>query len=161
MAKQNILLKIASSKVKIAVFKAKLFLSAGIGCYLKRRGLRFAEYFKAGNLDFDITCRNFGIYGRAFSYNTLCHTNKLASKQSRFFKNRFFGLFIKGKLNNTRSVAQVNKYKTAKVSLPLHPTANNNLFADVFGSEHAAVIGSLHSVHSVKYQLKTPLKNML
>jgi hypothetical protein len=58
----------------------------------------------------------------------------LRSAGERLVKDFSVGLVVKSELNDTRSVAKVDKYKRAKVSLSLNPTHNANLLTDhLFG----------------------------
>ena len=65
-------------------------------------------------------------------------------------------MVVKGKLNNSRPVAQVNKDERTEVALLLYPAADNGGFADILCAERTAVSGPFESFHGI--HLFTPLK---
>ena len=63
--------------------------------------------------------------------DALCAQNVFRSDTKRAVKYFLIRILVESKLNDTRTVTQVNKYKRAEVSLLLNPTHYANAFAYV------------------------------
>ena len=58
-------------------------------------------------------------------------------------------------------IAQVDKYELTQVALALGKARNNYLASAIALAQGSAVVGSFHSVHSVKFHIFKPLFNQI
>ena len=79
----------------------------------------------------------------AHTDNALCQKHELCSDAESLCEDLAVGSVVKCELKDTASVAKVDKYKCAKVSLFLSPTHNANSFSYVLCAELTAIVSAL------------------
>ena len=140
---ENVLHQRGTAQVEVTVFKPNLLSGLAVVGDLKSGGDRLVENAQFGDSDFDVACGNVGVLGRTLPHCSHRRQHKFAAAGLGFFKNRAVGGLVKGKLQKTGAVAQVDEDETSLVALLLHPAADGNRFSDVFGSQLAAVVAAL------------------
>ena len=94
---QNVL-HFAAAQVKIAVFKAQIFLCVGVVAYFKGRGLALCQNEQFGDKKLHRAGGNFRVDGFSSANYTLCLKDIFRADCRRLFKGFFIGAVAEGKL---------------------------------------------------------------
>ena len=128
---------VGTAEVEVAVLEAKLGLDGAVLHDLKGRGLGGGEDLQLGNGDLDLTRGDVLVHGTlaAGTDNAVGTENKLGADSECLVEGLAVGGIVKGQLDDTASVAEVDEDEGTQVSLLLGPAHDADGLADVGGGE--------------------------
>ena len=133
-----------TAEVQIAVFHAQVIAAVGIFLDGEWRGLSLVEHRDSRCRDFDIAGRHFGVFRFAFDDFAGHLDNPFAAKTRGSFTHLSRGVFFDDDLRNSVTVTEIDKCHGSEITDFLHPSGEGDLLVDMFGSQAAASVGSIH-----------------
>ena len=100
------------------------------------------KHLQPVNGDLDLPGRDGVVHGRTHPYASLCAENELRTDGKSAVEHVLRGVFVKCKLNNAASVAQIDEYQASEVTRSLHPAHYADLLSDIAFAEFTAVFCS-------------------
>ena len=140
----NVVLKLGTAQVQIAMAKRDVVAHLFARANLKGRGLSGGKHLEGGHEHLHLARGKIGIDRplTTRANHTVRRHNELGTATECLVEDVLVAVAVKGELNDTRSVAQVNENEGTEVTLTLYPTHHTYFFSNIALAKFGTVVCS-------------------
>ena len=144
-----------TTQIDVAIFQPCLFVRQGSVAGQKWRQLRCVQHAQLFHHQFHFTRGNILVdrVGVAQLDGANGRDDELVPQRASFFMRGSVGLFVEDDLENSRTIAEVNKQQVAKIAPTVHPPHQHSFFASIGGTQFAAHMSSPKIAEKIEHSI--------